>query len=185
MVQNFTAAHFSHDYTDAKRKSTRKMNPWNFEYGIIGSHITHPISQQFGMGLLTETQNCGLRIRRECRERFPRQRKPLFSDPVMHHGTFVTHVQWCMSGSLTHCGGEDVFGNPGAILRIWQEAHARLMHHYIDVYYHTVFQNTYFLNNISLHFRIKNHSIDFIYMISIMLQSYVFCIIFFFYLGPL
>ena len=37
---------------------------------------------------------------------FPRrqfQRKPLVSDPGMHHGTCVTHVPWCMSGSLT-CG---------------------------------------------------------------------------------
>ena len=26
---------------------------------------------------------------------------PRFSDPDMHHGTCVTHVPWCMSGSLT------------------------------------------------------------------------------------
>ena len=31
------------------------------------------------------------------------KRKPLVSDPGMHHGTCVTHVPWCMSGSLT-CG---------------------------------------------------------------------------------
>ena len=45
----------------------------------------------------------------------------------MHHGTCVTHVPWCMSGSLTHVGGENVPGIPGAcasaISRIWQEAH--------------------------------------------------------------
>ena len=38
------------------------------------------------------------------RERFPRhrfQRKPLVIDPGMHHGTCVTHVPWCISGSLT------------------------------------------------------------------------------------
>ena len=29
------------------------------------------------------------------------QRKPLVSDPGMHHGTCVTHVSCCMSGSLT------------------------------------------------------------------------------------
>ena len=34
------------------------------------------------------------------------QRKPLVSDPGMHHGTCVTHVPWCMSGSLTRGGGE-------------------------------------------------------------------------------
>ena len=55
------------------------------------------------------------------------QRKTLVCDPVMHHGTCVTHVPWCMSGSLTRCCGENVPGIPGAcapiILRIWQEAH--------------------------------------------------------------
>ena len=53
----------------------------------------------------------------ECRERFPRhrlQRKTLVSDPGMHHGTYVTHVLWYMSGSLTHSGKENVPGIPGA-----------------------------------------------------------------------
>ena len=54
-------------------------------------------------------------------------RKPLVSDPGMHHGTCVTHVPWCMSGSLTCGDRENVPGIPGAcapaILRIWQEAH--------------------------------------------------------------
>ena len=53
------------------------------------------------MGVLPNTQNCGLRMRRE---RFPchrLQRKPLVSDPSMHHGTCVTHVPRCMSGLLT------------------------------------------------------------------------------------
>ena len=36
------------------------------------------------------------------------------SYPGMHHGTFVTHVPWCMSGSLTSGGGENVPGIPGA-----------------------------------------------------------------------
>ena len=46
---------------------------------------------------------------------FPRhwhQRKPLVSDPGMYHGTCVTHVPWCMSGSLTRVGGENVAGIP-------------------------------------------------------------------------
>ena len=59
----------------------------------------------------------------------PLQRKPLVSDPGMHHGTCVTHVPWCMSGSLTHGGGENVPSIPSAsvpaILRIWQEAHVK------------------------------------------------------------
>ena len=42
------------------------------------------------VGLLPDTQHCGLSMRRECRERSPRhwlQRKPLISDHGMHHGT--------------------------------------------------------------------------------------------------
>ena len=47
----------------------------------------------FIMVLLPDTWNCGLRMRRECRERFPHyrlKRKPLVSDPGMHHDTCVT-----------------------------------------------------------------------------------------------
>ena len=48
----------------------------------------------------------------------------------MHHGTCVTHVPWCMSGSLACGDGENVPGIPGAYapasLRIWQEAHGSL-----------------------------------------------------------
>ena len=64
---------------------------------------------------------------------FPRrrfQRKPVVSDPGMHHGTCVTHVPWCMSGSLTCGDGENVPGITGAcapaISCIWQEAHGVL-----------------------------------------------------------
>ena len=60
---------------------------------------------------------CGLRMSWEFRERFPRhrfQRKPLVSDPGMHHGTGISHVPWCMSGSLTRGGGENGPGIPGA-----------------------------------------------------------------------
>ena len=58
---------------------------------------------------------------------------PRFSDPDMHHGTCVTHVPWCMSGSLTSSflwsrpRGKTFPAFPAhaqpAILRIWQEAH--------------------------------------------------------------
>ena len=65
-------------------------------------------------------------MRREC-PRHRLQRKPLVSDPGMHDGPCVSHVPWCMSGSLTRDGGESVPGIAGAcapaILRIWQEAH--------------------------------------------------------------
>ena len=60
------------------------------------------------MGLLPGTYNCGLCMRREWRERFPRhwlQRKPIVSDRDMLHDTCVTHVPGCMSGSPTReCG---------------------------------------------------------------------------------
>ena len=75
------------------------------------------MSYKLVMGLLPDTKNCVLRMGRECLERFPRhrlQRKPLVSDTGMHHGTCVTHVPWCMSGSLTRGGGENVPGIPGA-----------------------------------------------------------------------
>ena len=42
------------------------------------------------------------------------QRKPLVSEPDMHHGSCVTPVPWCMSGSLTRGCGENVPGIPGA-----------------------------------------------------------------------
>ena len=44
-------------------------------------------------------------MHQEYRERFSRprpQRKPWVSDHGMHHGTLVTHVPWCISGSLTY-----------------------------------------------------------------------------------
>ena len=83
------------------------------------------------IGLLPDTYNFGLCMRRECGERFPRRRlhgKPLVSDPGRHHDTCVTHVPWCMPGSLTRGGGKKPFpAFPAhaqtALLRIWQEAH--------------------------------------------------------------
>ena len=63
------------------------------------------------------TRYVQLRMRRECRERCPRhrlQRKPIVSNPGMHHGTCGTHVPWCMSGSLTRGGGQNAPGIPGA-----------------------------------------------------------------------
>ena len=73
--------------------------------------------------LFTQWASCQMRknyslcMRRECRESFPRHRlqwKPPVSDSSMNHGTCVTHVPWCMSGSLTYAGGEIVPGIPGA-----------------------------------------------------------------------
>ena len=58
---------------------------------------------------------------------------PRVSDPDMHHGTCLTHVPWCMPGSLTsgflwsRWRGKAFPAFPAhaqpAIVRIWQEAH--------------------------------------------------------------
>ena len=83
---------------------------------VFREYLTNGIVD-WHMGLLSDTPNWGLRMCRECRERFSRhglQGKPLVSDPGMHHGTCVTHVPWCMSRSLTCGGGENVPGIPGA-----------------------------------------------------------------------
>ena len=66
------------------------------------------------MGLLADAQKCGLRMHRKCFPCHRFQRKPLVSDPGMHHGMCVTHVPWWMSGSLTRGGRENVPGIPGA-----------------------------------------------------------------------
>ena len=60
---------------------------------------------------------------------------PHVSDPDMHHGTCVTHVPWCMPGSLTSGfiwnwrRGKTFPAFPAhaqpAILRIWKEAHGK------------------------------------------------------------
>ena len=78
------------------------------------SHKKWAVCICIGMGVLPDTQNGGLRMRQGRRERLSRhwlQRKLLVNDPGMHHGTCVTHVPWCMSGSLNRGGGENV---PGA-----------------------------------------------------------------------
>ena len=79
------------------------------------------------------------------------QRKLLVSDPGMHHGTCVTHVPWCMSGSLSCGGGENVPGIPGAcapaILCIWQEAHAtalKICSQIVFYVYITIWVNRHF-----------------------------------------
>ena len=86
------------------------------------------------------------------------RRKPLVSDPGMHHGTCVTHVPWCMSGSLTCGGGKNVPGIPGAcapaILRIWQEAHGNM--HYGEYVFsiHRICKSVTLQKSSSLHCRI-------------------------------
>ena len=89
---------------------TSSQNDRRISWVFLSSTLHH-------MGLLPDTYNKMLRMCRECREHFLRhrlQRKHLSSDPGMHHGTGVTHVSWCMSGSLTSGGGSKRPGIPGA-----------------------------------------------------------------------
>ena len=90
--------------------------------GLCGIVLSDPGIYILLMGLLPDTYNCGLRMRRECRERNPRhrlKREPLVSEPSMHHGTCVTHMPWCMSGSLTRDGEENVPSIPCACVTSW------------------------------------------------------------------
>ena len=69
------------------------------------------------MGFLSDTQNCGLCMRRECRERFPRHwlkgnRK--LTIPACITARASRTCPWCMSESLTRAGGENVPGIPGS-----------------------------------------------------------------------
>ena len=90
-------------------------NGWKYQNTRYSPLITKPSSViPSVMGFLPETENCMLPMHWECRERFHRhqlQRNRLVSDPGMHHGTCVTHVPRCMSGSLARGGGKNV---PGA-----------------------------------------------------------------------
>ena len=108
---------------------------WHSYHGIFQlQHQRTRTINTSNMDLLQDTSNCTLRMRRECRERFPHhrlQKKPLVSDHDMHHGTCATHVPWCMLGLLTRGGGENVPGIPGACatpnFTIWQEAHGMVL----------------------------------------------------------
>ena len=68
---------------------------------------------------------------------FPRHRlkkRLLVSDLGMRHGTCVTHVPWCMSGSLTRGGGENVPGILSACTtsNFTYLARGPLLHHCTD-----------------------------------------------------
>ena len=71
--------------------------------------------------------SCLKRLHRERFHHHRLQRKPLISDPGMHHGTCVTHVPWCMPGPLLAVAGKTFPAFPAHAqpvnLRIWQEDH--------------------------------------------------------------
>ena len=86
----------------------------------------HTIYESWSMGLLPDTQNRGCACAGMSGKFSP---SPQVSDPDMHHGTCVTHVPWCMPGSLTSSffwnrrRGKTFPAFPAhaqpAILRIW------------------------------------------------------------------
>ena len=95
---------------------------WGYRQAMVSSFIAMVsccMNCVACMGPLPDTQNCGLHwhalgmpgtfspppISKETAS---------YSDPGMHHGTCVSRVPWCMSGSLTRGGGENVPGIPGA-----------------------------------------------------------------------
>ena len=67
--------------------------------------------------------------------------RPPVSDPDMHHGTCVTHVPWCMLGSLTNgflwsrSRGKTFPAFPAhaqpTTLRIWKEANGDIMNSFV------------------------------------------------------
>ena len=89
---------FTSSYTPPKSKKCT-FQSWIFSVWILSQmFITRFMEMHKRMDLLPDTYNCGLCMRRECRERLPPT--PRVSDPDMHHDTCVTHVPWCMPGSL-------------------------------------------------------------------------------------
>ena len=54
----------------------------------------------YARGLLPDAPNRELRMHRECRELFPRHRG--LTIPACATARAVTHVPWCLPGSLTH-----------------------------------------------------------------------------------
>ena len=94
-----TLNHNIFQYTHKRHSIAHPWGPGMF--WVTSKWVLHPTAV-IVMGLLPDMANCGLRMRRECRKHFPHhrlQRKLLVSDPGMHHGTCITHVPWCMSGS--------------------------------------------------------------------------------------
>ena len=82
-------------------RADRSRDIWNqYSYGPLTRYVKLRVAHAPGMpGTFSRHQL---------------QTKPLVMDPGMHHGTCVTHVPWCMSGSITSGGGENVPGTPGA-----------------------------------------------------------------------
>ena len=122
MASISTTDHFCHSlygaftckYKLAEGENIKERNPVYFIVRLFVSFTT----QRRQNGPLTRYTKLRVAHAPGMPATFPRhrlQRKPLVSDPDMHHGTCMTHVPWCMSGSLNRGGGEKVPGIPGAM----------------------------------------------------------------------
>ena len=117
-----------------------KSNIFRIHHHVLGHLQTQrwwpPVNRTFAKGLLPDTRNCGLRLRRECWERFPRhwlQRKPLVSDPGM---PTARGSRTCRDACRDHVGavaGKTFPAFPAnaqpTILRIWYEAYVCIIFH--------------------------------------------------------
>ena len=98
------SAHFNIDQYDSELVTEnsnafswmKSFEFWDHFYGVRPGSIKHRF--RYSAPWLNQWTSC---------------QKPQVSDPGVHQGTCVTHVPWCMSGSLTRGGGENVPGIPG------------------------------------------------------------------------
>ena len=92
---------------------TSNLKTWNFKRfcGMASYHLVNRGPQLWASYQIRKIAGCACtgNAGNVCLTR-RLQRKPLVSDPDMHHGTCVTHVPWCLSGSLNCGGGENVTG---------------------------------------------------------------------------
>ena len=70
---------------------------------VCSQNEYHENALNYNQGLWPDTQNCGLRMRRECRERFPR-----------HRGLAIPPFFTARAATCEVSGGENVPGIPGA-----------------------------------------------------------------------
>ena len=101
------------------------------------------------MGLFPDTSNCGFRMRRECREPFPRhriQKKQPVSDPCMHHVMHAGIVNQRWKTFPAHA--------QPAILSIWQESQWKTHRHLQQRICHSCVELTVFAgeNNVQQKF---------------------------------
>ena len=112
------ASHLTDHLSDCSKNismqttAIKALHNWPLVPGIYRQHQRGFLKQR-GNGPLTTYVKLRFAHAPGTFSRYRLQRKPLISNPGMHHGTCVTHVPWRMSGSLTHNGRENVRGIPG------------------------------------------------------------------------